>query len=77
MLVGAKHKASVGGVESQHKPEVSQLISELCAAGAAELGVGLAGGEVERLNAYARSVAHFPTAVKEVGALYVIRHVSK
>lgn len=36
-------------------------------AGAADLGVPLAGGEVARLMAYARSVAHFPTAVKEVG----------
>ncbi|KXZ51723.1 hypothetical protein GPECTOR_11g170 [Gonium pectorale] len=65
MLVGAKHKATVGQVEVEHKGEMAALISELCAAGAAELGVGLAGGEVERLLAYARSVAHFPTAVKE------------
>ncbi|EFJ52681.1 hypothetical protein VOLCADRAFT_54899 [Volvox carteri f. nagariensis] len=65
MLVGAKHKVSVGQVEAQHTGEVSELIRELCTAGAAELGVELAGGEVERLNAYARSVAHFPTAVKE------------
>lgn len=53
-------------VESAHTAEVSDIIQELCAAGAAELGVGLAGGEVARLLAYARSVAHFPTAVKEV-----------
>ncbi|GLC34052.1 hypothetical protein PLESTB_000832100 [Pleodorina starrii] len=65
MLVGAKHKASVGQVEAQHTAEVSELIRELCSAGAAALGVKLVGGEVERLNAYARSVAHFPTAVKE------------
>ncbi|PNW77422.1 hypothetical protein CHLRE_10g435850v5 [Chlamydomonas reinhardtii] len=65
MAVGAKHKANVGQVESAHTAEVSDIIQELCAAGAAELGVGLAGGEVARLLAYARSVAHFPTAVKE------------
>ncbi|GIL78786.1 hypothetical protein Vretifemale_8219 [Volvox reticuliferus] len=68
MLLGAKHKATVGQVEAQHKEEVSELIRELIAAGAEELRVTPVGGEVERLNAYARSVAHFPTAVKEVGA---------
>jgi hypothetical protein len=65
MLVGAKHKVTVGEVESQHKQEVSELIEELAAAGADALGVQLDSGVVERLNAYARSVAHFPTAVKE------------
>lgn len=65
MLVGAKHKASVGDVESQHTQEVSDLISELAGAGSAALGVQLQPGVVDRLNAYARSVAHFPTAVKE------------
>ncbi|GIL78784.1 hypothetical protein Vretimale_256 [Volvox reticuliferus] len=65
MLLGAKHKATVGQVEAQHKEEVSELIRELIAAGAEELRVTPVGGEVERLNAYARSVAHFPTAVKE------------
>jgi len=65
MLVGAKHKATVGEVESQHTAEVSQLIEELAAGGAAALGVTLQPGVVDRLNAYARSVAHFPTAVKE------------
>lgn len=65
MLVGAKHKVSVGEVESRYKAEVSALINELAAAGSAALGVQLEPGVVERLNAYARSVAHFPTAVKE------------
>lgn len=65
MLVGAKHKATVGEVESKHNQEVSALISELLSAGSAALGVPEAPGAVERLNAYARSVAHFPTAVKE------------
>lgn len=45
MLVGAKHKANVGEVESQHTEEVSALISELLAAGSAALGVLEAPGE--------------------------------
>lgn len=65
MLVGAKHQVTVGEVESAHTQEVSALINELAAAGSAALGVQLEPGVVERLNAYARSVAHFPTAVKE------------
>lgn len=65
MLVGAKEKANVGTVEGQHKAEVSRLISELAAAGSAELGITLDEGYLERLCAYARAVAHFPTAVKE------------
>ena len=44
---------------------MEQLISELAASGAAALGIQLEGGLVNRLMAYARSVAHFPTAVKE------------
>jgi len=65
MLVGAKHGCSVGEVEQQHQEEVNLLIKELAAAGEAELGITLDDGCVERLNAYARAVAHFPTAVKE------------
>ena len=41
------------------------LIWELAAAGSAALGVALDPGVEGRLCAYARSVAHFPTAVKE------------
>lgn len=58
-------QANVGAVEKDHKEEVSKLFSELAAAGAAELGITLDAGVVDRLNAYSRSVAHFPTAVKE------------
>jgi hypothetical protein len=68
MLVGAKYGVTVGAVEADHREEVSALMSELLAAGSAALGVPEAPGAVERLLAYARSVAHFPTAVKEVGA---------
>ena len=65
MLVGARHGVSVGEVEAAHSAEVSALIQELAAAGEAALGVTLEPGVVPRLCAYARSVAHFPTAVKE------------
>lgn len=45
--------------------QVSRLIMELAVAGQAELGITLDAGYVERLLAYARSVSHFPTALKE------------
>lgn len=45
--------------------QVTALINELAAAGAKALDVTLDNGVVDRLCAYACSVAHFPTAVKE------------
>jgi hypothetical protein len=45
--------------------QVTLLIEELASGGAPALGVSMADGYVERLHAYSRSVAHFPTAVKE------------
>ena len=68
MLVGARHKVNVGGVEQMHREEVDALVDELAAAGAAELGMELAAGEAplsERLAEYSQSVSDFPTAVKE------------
>ncbi len=66
MLVGAKNGGClVGEVEANHRAEVEKLIGELANAGSAALGVTLDAGIEERLCAYARSVAHFPTAVKE------------
>eukprot|EP00884_Botryococcus_braunii_P009881 jgi/Botrbrau1/18895/Bobra.177_2s0053.1 len=65
MLVGARHKVTVGEVESQYQSEVAVLIEELAKAGEAELGIKLDDQVVERLCAYARSVASFPTAIKE------------
>ncbi|GBF98408.1 hypothetical protein Rsub_10473 [Raphidocelis subcapitata] len=65
MLVGVKHGATVGEVEARHTQEVSALLSELLAEGSAAMGVPEAPGAVERLLAYARSVSHFPTAIKE------------
>lgn len=66
MLVGAKYPgSSVGDVESQHTAEVSYLISELASAVTQATGVEFGPQMPERLCAYGRSVAHFPTAVKE------------
>lgn len=66
MLVGARHGGcTVGEVESTYKSEVKTLIEELLVGTAAEAGVTFQEGAVGRLCAYARSVAHFPTAVKE------------
>lgn len=47
--------------------QVSDLIAELASAAAAEKGFTFEEGIEERLCAYSRAVAHFPTAVKEVG----------
>ena len=68
MLVGARHKCTVGEVEAQHAEEVGRLIKELLAAATSECGASFDDADtvvVPRLMAYARSVAHFPTAVKE------------
>lgn len=45
---------------------MARLIQELAAAAAAEKGLTFEDNMVERLCAYSRAVAHFPTAVKEV-----------
>ena len=45
---------------------MKELIDELNAAGCEALGLTPDPGTVPRLLAYARSVASFPTAVKEV-----------
>jgi len=67
MMVGATHGGiTVGEVEAKHAAEVDALIVELLGAGAADLGVEVdAATAPDRLRAYARAVAHFPTAVKE------------
>ncbi len=46
--------------------QVSEVVKELAAGGSAVLGVKLDENLVERLCAYSRSVASFPTAIKEV-----------
>ncbi|XP_021724836.1 uncharacterized protein LOC110692142 isoform X2 [Chenopodium quinoa] len=66
MLVGARHPgATVGTVEKEYRSEVSALIAELASAAATEKGLAFEEGIEERLCAYSRTVAHFPTAVKE------------
>lgn len=66
MLVGARHPgATVGAVEKEYRHEVSKLMAELASAASAEKGIAFDDGMEERLCAYSRAVAHFPTAVKE------------
>ncbi|GAB4850576.1 hypothetical protein Ancab_029885 [Ancistrocladus abbreviatus] len=66
MLVGAHHPgATVGVVEKEYRSEVSSLITELSSAAAAEKGIVFEEAMEQRLCAYSRAVAHFPTAVKE------------
>jgi len=45
---------------------LSSLIAELASAAASEKGLTFEEAIEERLCAYSRAVAHFPTAVKEV-----------
>jgi len=45
---------------------LSSLITELASAAASERGLTFEEAMEERLCAYSRAVAHFPTAVKEV-----------
>lgn len=49
--------------------QVLPLMMELLDAGCAAMGISPAAGAMDRLMAYARSVAHFPTALKEVREL--------
>uniref|UniRef100_A0A0R0J7G8 Uncharacterized protein n=1 Tax=Glycine max TaxID=3847 RepID=A0A0R0J7G8_SOYBN len=66
MLVGARHGGvSVGVVEKEFRTELSSLITELASAAASEKGLKFEEAMEERLCAYSRAVAHFPTAVKE------------
>uniref|UniRef100_A0A0D9X614 Uncharacterized protein n=1 Tax=Leersia perrieri TaxID=77586 RepID=A0A0D9X614_9ORYZ len=65
MLVGARHPgATVGMVEKEYRSEVASLIAELASAAAEERGLTFDAGIEERLCAYSRAVAHFPTAFK-------------
>lgn len=66
MLTGALHGGvTVGEVGEEHSDQLRAVIDEMCAAGEVALGVTLPAGAYDRLAAYGRSVAHFPTAVKE------------
>lgn len=50
--------------------QVASLIAELASAAAEERGLTFDAGIEERLCAYSRAVAHFPTAVKEASPAY-------
>ncbi|XP_058734353.1 uncharacterized protein LOC131606089 [Vicia villosa] len=66
MLVGARHGGvSVGIVEKEFRSELCSLITELASAAASEKGLTFEEAMEDRLCAYSRAVAHFPTAVKE------------
>lgn len=66
MLVGARHPgATVGIVEREYHSEVVSLIKELASAAATEKKISFDPGLEERLCAYSRTVANFPTALKE------------
>ena len=62
----ANEKVSVLAGLNPSMHQVASLIDELAKGGEKELGVELQDGTVQRLASYAESVAHFPTAVKEV-----------
>ncbi|KHN38064.1 hypothetical protein glysoja_007106 [Glycine soja] len=66
MLVGARHGGvSVGVVDKEFRTELSNLITELASTASSEKGLTFEEAMEERLCAYSRAVAHFPTAVKE------------
>jgi len=66
MLTGALNGGvTVGEVESSHSEQLRVIVAELAASAEAVLDVKLEEGAFERLAAYGRAVAHFPTAVKE------------
>ncbi|XP_028208475.1 uncharacterized protein LOC114391704 [Glycine soja] len=66
MLVGATHGGvSVGAVDIEFHTELSNLITELASTASSEKGLTFEEAMEERLCAYSRAVAHFPTAVRE------------
>lgn len=66
MLLGVEHGGvSVGDVERLHSDQLVQMVKEMMAGISEAQGVAFKAGVPERLLAYARSVAHFPTALKE------------
>mmetsp|Transcript_6050 Transcript_6050/g.10752 ORF Transcript_6050/g.10752 Transcript_6050/m.10752 type:complete len:342 (-) Transcript_6050:1650-2675(-) len=66
MLVGAVHgNITVGQVEKKHSSEVADLVQEMAMMARSTARVALAGGTLDRVLAYCRSVPDFPTALKE------------
>lgn len=66
MLIGALHPGiKVGEVATDHLDEHKALVAEMASALEDTYGIKLEEGYYDRLAGYAKSVAHYPTAVKE------------
>ena len=66
MAVGAKYGGiTVGAVEKDYNSEVKELINEMASAITLATSLVFPSDLADKLCAYARSVAHFPTALKE------------
>eukprot|EP00277_Geminigera_cryophila_P044554 CAMPEP_0173068282 /NCGR_PEP_ID=MMETSP1102-20130122/7316_1 /TAXON_ID=49646 /ORGANISM="Geminigera sp., Strain Caron Lab Isolate" /LENGTH=275 /DNA_ID=CAMNT_0013936105 /DNA_START=65 /DNA_END=892 /DNA_ORIENTATION=- len=65
MLLGVHHKGTVGDVQSKHAGDLKKMIGEMMQVLVEERNVHFTPGVEERLLAYAKTVAHFPTALKE------------
>ena len=65
MLLGVHHGGTVGEVASKHADDLRKMVEEMMAVLREERGVAFKAGVPERLLAYAHTVAHFPTALKE------------
>ena len=66
MLLGVHHGGTVGDVASKHADDLRMMVEEMMAVLQEERGVAFKAGVPERLLAYAQTVAHFPTALKEL-----------
>lgn len=66
MLLGVHHGGiTVGEVEEKHRDDLAKMVIEMAACVTEEKGVAFKAGMAERLCAYAKTVGHFPTALKE------------
>lgn len=65
MLLGVHHGGTVGDVASKHSADLERMVAEMMSVLVEERGVSFKPGVPERLLAYAKTVAHFPTALKE------------
>jgi len=65
MLLGVHHGGTVGDVQSKHAGDLKKMVAEMMNVLIVERNVKFTPGVEERLLAYAKTVAHFPTALKE------------
>ena len=65
MALGVKYQCTVGDVQLKHQIEASELIEELITAIHLETNIMFPTGVISRLLAYTKTVAHFPSALKE------------